>query len=60
MGSREHQTIEALAFSIYVAEGRPEGRALQDWLEAKAQYEVDAQFKAETLSEPNMFGGLSC
>jgi hypothetical protein len=55
-----HQTIEALAYSIYIAEGRPEEPALKYGLEAEKHYEVDTQFKAETLFEPNMFGSLSC
>ena len=55
MESREYQAIEALAYSIYVAEGRPEGRALQHWLEAEEQVEVEEQFQAESCCEPNIF-----
>ncbi len=37
MESIEYQRIELLAYYIYLAEGRPEGRALQHWLEAEYQ-----------------------
>jgi len=56
MNPLEHQTIEALAYYIYVAEGRPEGRALQHWLEAEEQFEAECQFEAESCLEPNIFG----
>jgi hypothetical protein len=48
MNSLEHQAIELLAYYIYVAEGRPEGRALQHWREA------EALFKIESLLDPNI------
>ena len=54
--SREHPTIELLAYCIYLAEGRPEGRALQHWLEAEEPFEVEEQFEAESGLEPNIFG----
>jgi len=50
MNSLEHQAIELLAYYIYVAEGRPDGKALQHWREA------EALFKVESLLEPNIFG----
>jgi len=56
MNLPEHQTIETLAYYIYVAEGRPEGRALQHWLEAKQLVEVEEQFEAESRPEPNDIG----
>jgi hypothetical protein len=56
MESSEHQAIELLAYSIYIAEGRPKGRALQHWLEAEEQFEVEYQFEAEAGLEPNIFG----
>lgn len=48
--SLERQTIEELAYYIYVSEGRPEGRALRHWLEA------EELFKIESILEPNIFG----
>ena len=48
--SLEQQTIESLAYDIYVTEGRPEGRAFQHWLEA------EEQFEGESRLEPNIFG----
>jgi len=39
--SLEHQRIESLAYYIYVAEARPEGKALQHWLEAEKQFEAE-------------------
>jgi hypothetical protein len=56
MKSREHQIIESVAYYIYLAEGRPEGRVLQHWLEAEEQLEVECQFEAESRQEPNIFG----
>jgi hypothetical protein len=56
MKSREHQTIESVAYHIYLAEGRPEGRALQHWVEAEEQFEAECQFEAESRIEPNIFG----
>ena len=55
METSEHRTIELLAYFIYVAEGRPEGRALQHWFEAEEQFEVEEQFQAEARLEPNIF-----
>jgi len=56
MNSGEHPTIELLAYCIYLAEGRPEGRALRHWLEAEEQFEAECQFEAESRLEPNIFG----
>jgi len=56
MNSLERSTIESLAYFIYLNEGRPEGRALNHWLEAEKQIEAECQFEAESLLEPNIFG----
>jgi hypothetical protein len=56
MESREHQIIELLAYCIYLAEGRPEGRALQHWLEAEELFQAECQVEAESRLEPNLFG----
>jgi hypothetical protein len=56
MESKEHQMIESLAYCIYLADGRPEGRALQHWLEAEELVEAEEQFEAETSLESNIFG----
>ena len=56
MQSREYQTIELIAYCIYLAEGRPEGRAAQHWLEAEKLFEVECQFEVESQLEPNLFG----
>ena len=44
-----------MAYYIYLAEGRPEGKSVQHWLEAEEQLEVECQFKAESRLEPNLF-----
>ena len=63
MNSPEHQTIEGLAYCIFLAEGRPEGRAEQHWIEAEQHWieaeqlvEVEEQFEVESRLEPNIFG----
>lgn len=35
MKSHDNQRIELLAYYIYIAEGRPEGRALRHWCESE-------------------------
>jgi hypothetical protein len=55
--SLEHQAIELLAYYIYVAEGRPNGKALQHWLEAEEQFEAECQFEAKSRLKPNILGG---
>ena len=40
MNPREHRITEVLAYYIYLAEGRPEGRAAEHWL--KAEQEIEA------------------
>ena len=55
MNSREHQMIESLAYCIYLAEGRSEGRALQHWLEAQELVEVEELVAAESSVELIIF-----
>jgi Protein of unknown function (DUF2934) len=56
VNAREHRTIAFLAYYIYLAEGRPEGRHLRHWLEAEEQFEVEYQAEVEGCFEPNIFG----
>jgi len=57
MESREHQMIESLAYYFYLAEGCPEGRAFENWLEAEQLVQAEEQFEAEAILESNIFGG---
>ena len=51
MDSREQRITEVLAYYIYLAEGRPEGRAAEHWL--KAEQEIAAIGKTvEESSSP--------
>ena len=56
MESQEHSTIELLAYFISLAEGRPEGRALQHWLEAEELFAAECQFQVASRLEPNIWG----
>ena len=47
--------IESLAYYFYLADGRPEGCALQHWLEAQELVETEQQFEAESSFESNIF-----
>ncbi len=47
MKSWEHEQIEALAHSIWLRQGCPEGRALEHWREA------EEQFLAQWLADKN-------
>ena len=47
--------IESLAYYFYLADGRPEGRALQHWLEAQELLEAEQQCEAEFSFESNIF-----
>ena len=47
--------IESLAYCIYVADGRPEGRALEHWLEAQGLVEAEEQLEAEAFFESTIF-----
>lgn len=55
MNSSEHQMIESLAYCIYLSEGRPEGRALQHWLEARELVEAEELVASEPPMEPIIF-----
>jgi hypothetical protein len=55
MESPEHQIIESLAYCFYLADGCPEGRALQHWLEAQELVEAEEQIEAEASLESNIF-----
>ena len=48
--------IESLAYYFYLAEGCPEGRALQHWLEAQELIEAEEQFEVEASLESNILG----
>jgi hypothetical protein len=48
--------IESLAYCFYLADGCPEGRTEQHWLEAEQLVQVEEQFEAEASLEPNIFG----
>jgi hypothetical protein len=56
MESNEHRMIESLAYCFYLAEGCPEGRALEYWLEAEQLVQAEEQFEAEASLESNRFG----
>ncbi len=43
-----HQEITARAHRIYEAEGRPEGKAMEHWLQAEAQLAAERKGAAET------------
>ena len=45
--------IESLAYYFYLADGCPERRALQHWLEAQFLVEAEEHFEAEAALEPN-------
>ena len=56
MESREHQMIEILAYCFYLADGCPEGKAVQHWLEAEQLVQGEEQFEAEASMESNILG----
>lgn len=48
-----HEEIAACARQIYEAEGRPEGKALEHWLQAEKQLIAERKAQAaELISEP--------
>jgi hypothetical protein len=49
MESNEHRMIESLAYYFYLADGRPEGKALQHWLEAEQLLETEQQCEVESF-----------
>ena len=55
MNLREHHLIKSLAYYIYLAEGCPEGQAVQHWLEAAQLVEVEELFAAEASIESISF-----
>jgi len=56
MASLEHQLIESLAHSFYLADGCPEGKALEHWMEAEQLVQGEEQFEAEASLDPNILG----
>jgi hypothetical protein len=52
-----HETVERLAYEIYEREGRPEGRAMEHWLEAEKQLS-DESFLEQELEVEEQEGGL--
>jgi hypothetical protein len=52
-----HEEIAAYAQSIYERDGRPEGKAVEHWLQAEAQ--LTAERKAQTAQAPAKSAGKS-
>jgi len=48
--------IESLAYCFYLADGYPEGRAMDHWLEAEQLVQGEEQFEAEASLESNILG----
>ncbi len=48
--------IESLAYCFYLADGSPEGKSLQHWLEAEQLVQGEEQFEAEALLESSILG----
>ena len=44
--------IAAYAYKLWEAEGRPDGRDLDQWLQAKAHLTADRQYEAGVLASP--------
>ena len=53
MASPEHQLIESLAYCFYIADGCPEGKAIEHWLEAEQLVQGEEQFEAEICLDSN-------
>ena len=53
MDSRKQRMIESLAYCFYLADGCPEGKALQHWLEAQILVDAEEHFEVEVTLEPN-------
>jgi hypothetical protein len=47
-----HDDIEVCAYSIWVFEGKPEGRALDHWLQAEMQIAAARQHEQATAEAP--------
>ncbi|GEM_PF-2686452 len=45
-----HEEIAALAQRIYETEGRPQGRAMEHWLQAEAQLTAERKAQAKDVS----------
>jgi len=56
MDSLEHQMIESLAYCFYLADGRPEGKAREHWLEAEELVQAEEQFEVEASLASNILG----
>jgi hypothetical protein len=56
MASREHQMIQSLAYCFYLADGCPQGKAVQHWLEAEQLVQGEEQFEADVFFEPDILG----
>jgi hypothetical protein len=44
--------IAAYAYKLWEAEGRPDGKDLDHWLQAKAHLTADRQYEAGVLASP--------
>lgn len=44
--------IAAYAYKLWEAEGRPDGRDIDHWLQAKAHLTADRQYEAGVLASP--------
>jgi hypothetical protein len=44
--------IAAYAYKLWEAEGRPDGRDVDHWLQAKAHLTADRQYEAGVLASP--------
>jgi hypothetical protein len=51
VGRPSHEEITQRAYEIFIERGRPEGRAMEHWLEAEGQLVAAAQSQTKT-SEP--------
>jgi hypothetical protein len=45
--------IAAYAYKLWEAEGRPDGRDVDHWLQAKAHLTADRQYEAGVLAAPS-------
>jgi len=48
--------IESLAYYFYLADGCPEGKSMQYWLEAEQLVQGEEQFEAEAVLESSILG----
>jgi hypothetical protein len=47
-----HDEIAAYAYKLWEAEGRPDGKDCDHWLQAKAHLTADRQYEAGILASP--------